>query len=258
MLFFRRLIGLLVTLFVVQGCGKFDHDSGLSIYGGRLVNANERVAQYTVALVQDGRIFCSGVLASPTVVVTAAHCKGFVNKRKSLQVGFGVSLAAIETVTATDFVSHPDYNPTLMRSGRTDASAYDIGVILLEEPAPYGFRPINILPDSTRLAVRRPVLVAGFGKTDLPDPDKRGAVVSGKLLQVNMKLKAVESGSKEVWFGLTPGKASCNGDSGGPGVVVDRGVHKLLGVTSRGIDCRSDVIYTDVTTYGEWLSQFGL
>ena len=58
------------------------------------------------------------------------------------------------------------------------------------------------------------------------------------MYQVEAELVIEATKAKEVWVGNTPGKAACNGDSGGPALVKRSGV-ETLGVTSRGRDCKS-------------------
>ena len=53
----------------------------------------------------------------------------------------------------------------------------------------------------------------------------------------------------EVVFDQQHGKASCEGDSGGPAYIQVEGQYRLFGVTSRGTrGCNGYVVYSDVTT----------
>ena len=166
--------------------------------------------------------YCSGVLISPTVFLTAAHC-GAV---PTLQVGvtFDEHYSATSTVYMGTFIAHPDY-----RRGSYPASPKvpDIGVVVFDEPIP-GIVPAQLptaglldqMKAARTLASTRFTAV-GYGDTeyvngpgghDNDHPQARHYAVStfsslsSARLHLSQHLKKGEGGT-------------CAGDSGGPNFI---------------------------------------
>lgn len=245
------------ALLALTACGQQSNaplsKSETKIYGGKKVAVSDELAQFTVVLLQNNRPLCTGVLISPRLVVTAGHCFYLSNAGKSVTIGFGTKAKETEQVKVANFVAHEDFDAKAGQLGGTDLPVNDIALIRMESDAPQGFVPVPVLTQDDTLTVGEPVTLAGFGKTDV----KSGwfGTVLGELYQVDTELTLEATAAKEVWLGNTPGKSACNGDSGGPALVKRPDGLKLLGVTSRGRDCKSEVIYTDLRFFGPWMAK---
>jgi MYXO-CTERM domain-containing protein len=174
-----------------------------------------------VALLQAGILLCSGTLIAPRVVLTAGHCIDGVD-----QVVFG-STIALPSATRGVLVAraHPDFD--------ADTLAHDIGLVLLDEPAPTNAAPIEIGEATAAAAVR----LVGYGRIDgqdLSEPRKREGTSVIDSLEVTS-------------FRITPAPSqACEGDSGGPAFVGA----VLVGVTSEGDPaCAEYTVYTRAAVY---------
>lgn len=227
--------------------------SDLDIYGGKKVTQQDEVARFTVVLQQNNQTVCTGVLVSDRLVATAAHCFYLLKSSQGVSVGFGLKAKGATSVPVANFVAHEDFDAQAGQMGGIDRPVNDVGLIRLAKDAPEGYEPIAVLGPEDSLQIGEKVILAGYGKTDVPSG--WFGTVLGELYQVETELALEAPQAKEVWFGNTPGKSACNGDSGGPAVVRRGQELKLLGVTSRGRDCKSEVIYTDLRFFDGWLAQ---
>src|SRR5688572_18275267 len=191
-------------------------DARGAIVGGEIETGRPAV----VALVHTGldgvdTLVCSGVLITPTIVVTAAHClhphvTGM--PADELVVIFGDSLA---TTTDRIDVETGAYHPS-WRPGDGDG-ANDVGAVRLAIPAPVD--PIALAPQGP--SAGESVVLVGFGDTDL-DAANGGVKRSGD---------AVVADIGESWFRMDRSPAiTCSGDSGGATLAVVEGAEMLLGV----------------------------
>lgn len=232
-----------------------------------------------------GRFRCSATLASPTVLVTAAHCtSGTVGKTAvtfqsflSEAGPFPVPVAADPTkgytsaeLAAAGYLSgtaytHPEY------SDFTDVDNWnDTGVIVLDKPVT-GITPAKLAPTNYLNSFKPPKLrkteftVVGYGTevrklnghTGKPTPmsypllrrvtTEVGQKLTPQILQMN--------GNEHDNAG---GGGSCFGDSGGP--VFKNGY--LVADTSYGYtnNCRYLGGYqrVDIPVVQDWLAEFGL
>lgn len=235
------------------GDGEKQSASDLKIYGGAKVAAEDEVAPYTVVLLQNNAPVCTGALIAPRLVVSAAHCAALIKKNRPAYIGFGLKAKEAKLVAVQNFVAHENFDAAAGSLGGKDVPVNDVGLIQLADDAPEGYAPVKLLGRSDSLRTGEPVVLAGFGKTD----KKSGwfGTVLGELFQVETEVLEEAPLAKEVWFGNTPGKSACNGDSGGPALVRRQQELRLLGVTSRGRDCKSEVIYTDLRYFQDWIQR---
>lgn len=248
-----------LSLLGLVACGKgpdiHTPASELKIYGGTKVTADEAVAKFTVVLMQSKGTVCSGVLIAPRLVLTAGHCYFLVDSHKPIYVGFGLKDKDVKKVQVAHFAPNDKFDAAAGKLGGIDIEVNDISLIELAEDAPTGYAPLPMLQSSDVLSVGEPIVLAGFGKTDVKTGFFGLSTVVGELYEVSTELLLEASAAKEVWMGNVPGKGACNGDSGGPALVVRDGEFKLLGVTSRGRNCRSEYIYTDVRYFQDWIQE---
>jgi secreted trypsin-like serine protease len=232
-----------------------------------------------------GRYRCSASLVSPTVLLTAAHCtsgtvgKVYVDFRSVVaeQPAAGVLPAAADPsvgYTPADLEgkvsgtahTHPGY------SDFTDMKNWnDVGVVVLDAPAPAGL-PIYPIATAGTLDAIRPgdvpktlVTAVGYG-TEVRKPDsgpQKPTLMSYPLLRRYVDMPLQKVGPQVFQANGNPNDTkgtggTCFGDSGGP--VLYQGA--IVGVTSYGLtaNCRYIDGYqrVDIAAAQTWLAGFGV
>ena len=169
-----------------------------------------------VALLIGGKLFCTGVLVTPTVIATAGHC---IDPTPPEQVYFGTDPGAKKKgtlIAVSDSKVHPDFD--------ADSLVNDIGLIGLASKAPVA--PVNIFTGDfdasfKGLAVR----LVGFGAT--------GIGQDGNLRKRSGNTTIDSFGDDDFRFHPTPSQ-TCNGDSGGPAFATVDGKEVVIGLASSG------------------------
>jgi endonuclease G len=208
--------------------------------------------------------FCSGVLISPRVILTAAHCMPSPPNVVALNAQDINHLQGAEIIRVKKSHVHPDYR------GSASVPNNDIALLILEKDAtviPVGAATTKQLAAATRTTL------AGFGNDDIHS--SRGFGVKRK---VTVDIKALrrkatdDLDEAEVEFGFesdnefvagNPVMDSCNGDSGGPAYIESGGQILVAGLTSRGIreepgddtPCGDGGIYTRVDQHWNWIKK---
>lgn len=195
---------------------------------------------------------CTGTLVAPSVVVTAGHCeRGGCGSR--IFVGPDVDRPGKgRIVKVRDRAAHPGYRPPRDQD--------DIAVLVLEDPVD------DVTPRAIATAVAlggaRSVRVVGYGYTDTAGSTGYGL---RRLVDVplagNVKQFGADPGTEFVAGAPFLDRDSCNGDSGGPAYVYQRGHWLLAGATSRATKsavrpCGDGGIYTTVDAYRDWIGGF--
>jgi secreted trypsin-like serine protease len=195
---------------------------------------------------------CTGTLVAPNVVVTAGHCeRGGCGSR--IFVGTNVDRPSEgRVVKVKDRAAHAGYKPPRDQD--------DIAVLVLEDDVTdVTPRPIA---SAAALANARSVRVVGYGYTDTGGSTGYGL---RRLVDVPLAGNAKKFGGdpRTEFVAGAPflDKDSCNGDSGGPAYVNQRGRWLLAGATSRATSsavrpCGDGGIYTTVDAYRDWITGF--
>lgn len=207
-------------------------NSKLDIYGGSKVEKGEW--RSTVAITNNGTMFCSGTVVHPRLVITAAHCVRTIGNARSLgvYVGLGREGGQVQQITAVEkFAYSPRYSQGF--NGWNDIAylklAEDINV--LEENIPQ----ILTKPEEMEeiLQVGKTVRLVGYGVRD----DR------GFGLKYEVDAPITSFNSNEVKIGRN-GRDSCQGDSGGPAYgQLEDGSWRVFGVVSRGGRCGTGGIW---------------
>lgn len=288
----KLLLGFLLywnTLFAIQVFAA-EQTVTPKIIGGIESSTNEIPWQVYLNLTFPGSaggqtFICGGVLITPHVVLTAAHCiqnGSALVSTENIQVWAGItsiySANSTNAIVVDKRVRHPDFDPISFRN--------DIALLVLSEPASAGAIPIQVANTETQKRADnefengwvansdRPanLLVSGWGSTD-------GSGTSSTLLMQTLLSGVPDPTCDVMWksninvsdysiyvCASSPspllGRDSCFGDSGGPLVWQDPQAAgdrdfglRLIGLVSFGEGCASDLpgVYTEVASYIPWI-----
>jgi V8-like Glu-specific endopeptidase len=222
------------------------------IFGGEPTDVGELPNVVAITL-EDGTVFCSGVLIGLNTVLTAAHCIdaiGIVSQFKEnarIYVGDGAPTALNPQYRAKLVYIHPSYNRT------SEFNRYDLAVIVLDREALSSLSDVidplfNEAEANNIYHEGQEILLAGFGRTN------EGTM--GVKYKVMTDIKTVY---EQEFFAGGNGKDTCNGDSGGPVFAKNiKGEWRLVGITSRGSSvCSLGGLYGRVDQLMLW-SEFKL
>ncbi|GHH87620.1 serine protease [Streptomyces sulfonofaciens] len=192
----------------------------------------------------DGHV-CGASLIAERWAVTAAHCTRGELKDWKLRIGSSDTTRGGELIRVKRFVTRPD-----------GERGHDIALLELSRPAheapvavadtsPSGGTPLRILGWGQTCAAQDascwPEDLRQLDTALLPDPscDDSGIVPRTELCVGNVDGR----------YGAG------NFDSGGPAVVRQHGVWKLVGATSgsNGEPGAAPTVYTDVTAFRQWI-----
>ena len=182
------------------------------------------------------QFLCTGVLVGPRAILTAAHCLRGLTPA-DLRVFFGNDVGASGGVTL-DVVwvqSHPAW------SGRSN----DIALLGLAEDV--AAVPVEMLEELDAVAVGSSVRVVGFGV------DECGGI--GVKREGTAQIRSIAAAT--FTSNAAPGM-SCEGDSGGPVFLTQRGTEYVAGVTSGGDAACTTGVNTRVDQHVEGFIRDGL
>ncbi|KAK9509042.1 hypothetical protein O3M35_006452 [Rhynocoris fuscipes] len=221
--------------------------------------------------INDSYVMCGGVLITPTVVLTGAHCVYNLTAESIIvRIGDWNINEAIEPIAPQDrqvsrVIIHPNFNSKNL--------ANDVAILGLEQPAVMSAVVDTICtPDAQNPVNGSACIATGWGKTDL---SKRG-IFPDTLRKVNLPLmdrtECVERLRKTrlgKYFILLPGflcaggvpdSDTCRGDGGGPlycPLQSDPNRYAVVGLVAWGIECGkgNPAVFADVREYMPWIKE---
>lgn len=188
--------------------------------------------------------YCTGVLISPELVLTAAHCADFLSAGEvAVHVGaYPTTRVGNRTYTVSDIEVHPGWNPNTLEN--------DVAALYLSRSVTQRITYFPTLPGSLgfgRADVGVDAAAVGFGATEFSD----GGTRERALIEV----VDITSFPGVVF---TDGSTSsvCFGDSGGPLFYLRNGQGYVAGIHSFVGDdrCSSYSGHTRLDQQGSFLS----
>ena len=236
-----------LRLAAVNGVSKASGENASLIIGSsRIVGGGrfEWLPEIAAILYADN-MHCSGTIIAPSTVLTAAHCvQGYDVKRMQLAIGPN-AWRPIETFRIVDGAVHPDYSR--VQDGRLEN---DIALLYLERP--YTAERKVMLPSSRDDSLMSGAVLAFIGYGYALNSD---GVFFRLGHKARVDMRATSLSSTAFSYG-TEGKNTCNGDSGGPALLLDEeGRYLLMGTTSYGDQyCTRYGVDMRVDAYLEWIN----
>lgn len=242
------------------------------IIGGSAPDLENPGSFNTVALVKEsGKIFCTGSVVAPNLIVTAKHC--LMDKEgMKLRLYFGENTDEANPDlyrNVVDYlVRHPvDWTMTF--------PSFDVAWVKFEGGLPDNFRPLPILANPNSLVRGQSITQVGYGDHN----PSVGRVDAGIKLSGKTVLHDYINNPRFfhiLLFHGEEGQGSCHGDSGGPAYINLEGEWYIIGVTNGfdlvltpesmsrtsdpdfpfHVDCsKNQSLYSFLGAHGDWIER---
>lgn len=249
---FKQTIFTGLSFLLLAACNQVDSKSNISITNGDLVSKSDWMSKATLALVSESsegslRPYCSAVLISRDIALTAAHCLDL--NTPNVTLAYGVDIKQSENVLRARSVVHENY-----AAPYNETFSFDIGILMLESPAPKELEPVDLAKDFT---VGDSLLLAGYGLRSTSD------AYNSQLYKTSATIKRVFDLDEDfseygliVTRSLNDKALLCTGDSGGPAFVEKDEQLLLAGIIVGGYGkCAAEAYLTNVAFYADWINE---
>lgn len=204
--------------------------------GDEVANADYEAAVYIRAHLRD----CSGVLLSPTIGLTAAHCLDDVRFGQQVNMVHGAAVTGGTVQQVSAWGIHPQYCPSC-DDDQHDLSWFEttLPVDSLQSAAV----PVVAQEEWDELVrIDQPLIQVGFGQ------DETGNVTLERT-QLSVVIDDILPSGRELQ--VTPRNGgSCDGDSGGPlWGTLSNGDTRLVSINSRSLGGCPSELATSTTPY---------
>lgn len=204
---------------------------------------------------RDGEVYCTAVLLTPSVAVTAAHCHN------------RASAVWVDTMDASDVQARVSVAASTPHPGGEQRP--DVALLELAEPVRTPPAQLWSSCDGPPVEDGSSAIIEGWGATDA-----QATVWTDRLQRATVALDQARCTDDDVgcWPALQPdgelttigdGVDTCVGDSGGPIWVGTGGERWLLGVASRAVidregpPCGAGGIFVRLDPIRPWLQERG-
>jgi len=239
--------------------------------GGTVTTEHEFPWQVMISIASMGFVG-GGTLITPSHVLTANHVvAGFEADPKYVEARLGSNdRSSLRAFPVKAIYGHPNYGK--IGTGPVIGTTYDFAILELETPVPFSLKMSPAcLPgaDNTNL-VDEIVIVTGWGATEwkadlvqtllkTPYAEDPLKIMSNSDCNKLYSDMSVEISDDMICTDANNKVDSCQGDAGGPMVIVDTKTYNwtLVGVVSFGFECASDYpgVYGRVTTVMDWIKE---
>jgi len=243
------LIRILLFWQLLQPCLSSDENERKLPIHPRIVNGNEVWPPGKYPFVVANR-YCGASLIAPNVLLSAAHCAGFVNSVMLGRHNLFDNTENYETFHVVEEIVHPQFS--------RDTFDYDLMMLRIDGTSNY--KPVAIDDGSNRRAGDH-LVVMGWGSTSFTG-SRSNVLLEAEVNFIDKDLCNRYYGGKitdrmfcanRVVDGVT--SDACSGDSGGP--IIDQ-AGKLIGVVSWGEGCANPDkpgVYARVSDQYAWIKQ---
>lgn len=271
----------------------FSASSAFALLNGQFVNARQNAAERSLVFLthtgHDGKPFflCSASLIAPGVVLTAAHCLDHKIQESlgDVQVVFSNTFSfdpnkVIRNATRT--VIHPDYNTSPIESFKwvqdkqsnqwvqkpdlVSQFDHDVALVFFEGRIPTGFQTIRIDEDRNRVLAGKKVLLYGYGYNSDPALSLNPILAPRALQRGRAVVElSIDNQSDLYWTKKDSTHSLCTGDSGGPQVLVENNIPRIVGVNScsggeyiektKKISCKGRSRFARVSFFADWIKK---
>lgn len=242
---------------IPQDCGI---GTNTRIVGG--TDADRKAWPWMVALLNSKKkFFCGGSLINSQYVLTAAHCTFGTSKNQIVarlgEYDFNDPRDPHDDYQVVEIKRHGQYNSMSLRN--------DIALLKLEKPVTFNeFVKTICLPEAATDYIGREATLVGWGHlngvsggTSDVLQEASFPVISNDQCSESHRLPIPSS--LICAAAVSRDKGACNGDSGGPLMLLDENDRwKVIGIVSwgrRGCNPKFPTVYTRVTHFMDWIKK---